>query len=92
MIQNTAASPPLTGFRKTKGFGLVEWASRSHDLSQTEMLWHDPKKAVHALKPSDAAELQQFCMDKWAKISPQCCKRFIASCHNFETAFCVYLG
>ena len=43
------------------------------------MLWRDPKKAVHARKPSNVAELQQFCKDEWAKIPPQPCKRLIAS-------------
>uniref|UniRef100_A0A6I8RMZ2 SWI/SNF-related, matrix-associated, actin-dependent regulator of chromatin, subfamily a, member 1 n=1 Tax=Xenopus tropicalis TaxID=8364 RepID=A0A6I8RMZ2_XENTR len=43
------------------------------------MLWHDLKKAVHARKPSNKAELQQFCKDEWAKIPPERCKRLVAS-------------
>ncbi|XP_067245512.1 uncharacterized protein [Chanodichthys erythropterus] len=31
------------------------------------------------LKPSNVAELQQFCKDEWAKIPPQRCNRFITS-------------
>ncbi len=31
------------------------------------------------LKPSNVAELQQFCQDEWAKIPPQRCNRLIAS-------------
>ncbi|KAI3376068.1 hypothetical protein L3Q82_016607 [Scortum barcoo] len=57
----------------------LEWPSQSPDLNPIEMLWHDLKKAVHAQKPSNVAELQQFCKDKWAKIPPQRCKRLIAS-------------
>ncbi len=49
------------------------------DLNPTEMLWHDLKKAVHARKPSNVAELQQFCQEEWAKIPPQRCNRLIAS-------------
>ncbi len=46
----------------------LEWPSQSPDLNPIEMLWHDLKKAVHARKPSNVAELQQFCQDEWAKI------------------------
>ncbi|KAK3535396.1 hypothetical protein QTP70_012260 [Hemibagrus guttatus] len=57
----------------------LEWPSQSPDLNPIEMLWHDLKKVVHARKPSNVAELQQFCKDEWAKIPPQRCNRIIAS-------------
>ncbi|KAK3532558.1 hypothetical protein QTP86_024138 [Hemibagrus guttatus] len=57
----------------------LEWPSQSPDLNRIEMLWHDLKKVVHARKPSNVAELQQFCKDEWAKIPPQRCNRLIAS-------------
>uniref|UniRef100_A0A803KDU4 Transposase n=1 Tax=Xenopus tropicalis TaxID=8364 RepID=A0A803KDU4_XENTR len=57
----------------------LEWPSQSPDLNPIEMLWHDLKKAVHARKPSNKAELQQFCKDEWAKIPPERCKRLVAS-------------
>uniref|UniRef100_A0AAY4AL84 Tc1-like transposase DDE domain-containing protein n=1 Tax=Denticeps clupeoides TaxID=299321 RepID=A0AAY4AL84_9TELE len=57
----------------------VTWPSQSPDLNPIEMLWHDLKKAVHARKPSNKAELQQFCKDEWAKIPPERCKRLVAS-------------
>ncbi len=57
----------------------LEWPSQSPDLNHIEMKWHDLKKAVHARKPSNVAELQQFCQDEWAKIPPQRCNRLIAS-------------
>ena len=56
-----------------------EWPSQSPDLNPIEMLWHYLKKAVHARKPSNVAELQQYCKDEWAKIPPQGCKKLIAS-------------
>ncbi len=56
-----------------------EWPSQSPDLNPIEMLWHDLKKAVHARKSSNVAELQQFCQDERAKIPPQHCNRLIAS-------------
>uniref|UniRef100_A0AAY4D9A2 Transposase n=1 Tax=Denticeps clupeoides TaxID=299321 RepID=A0AAY4D9A2_9TELE len=58
---------------------ILEWSSQSPDLNPNEMLWHDLKKAVHARKPSNKAELQQFCKDEWAKIPPELCKRLVAS-------------
>ncbi|KAK3528073.1 hypothetical protein QTP86_023335 [Hemibagrus guttatus] len=57
----------------------LEWPSQSPDLNPIEMLWHDLKKVVHARKPSNVAELQQFCKDERAKIPPQRCNRLIAS-------------
>ncbi|KAK3568277.1 hypothetical protein QTP86_002767 [Hemibagrus guttatus] len=57
----------------------LEWPSQSPDLNPIEMLWHDLKKVVHARKPSNVAEIQQFCKDEWAKIPPQRCNRLIAS-------------
>ncbi|KAK3568483.1 hypothetical protein QTP86_008234 [Hemibagrus guttatus] len=57
----------------------LEWPNQSPDLNPIEMLWHDLKKVVHAQKPSNVSELQQFCKDEWAKIPPQRCNRLIAS-------------
>ena len=56
----------------------MEWPSQSPDLNPIEMLWRDLKKAVHARKPSNVAELEQFCKE-WVKIPPQRCERLIAS-------------
>uniref|UniRef100_A0A8C6Q7I4 Transposase n=1 Tax=Nothobranchius furzeri TaxID=105023 RepID=A0A8C6Q7I4_NOTFU len=49
----------------------LEWPSQSPDLNPIETLWHDLKKAVHARKPSNKTELQQFCKHERAKISPE---------------------
>ncbi|KAK3571374.1 hypothetical protein QTP86_009746 [Hemibagrus guttatus] len=57
----------------------LEWPSQSPDLNPIEMLWHDLKKVVHAQKPSNVAELQQFCKDEWAKIPPQRCNGLFSS-------------
>ncbi len=58
---------------------VLEWPSQSPDLSPIEMLWHDLKQSIHARKPSNVAELKQFCKEEWAKIPPQWCERLIAS-------------
>ncbi len=58
---------------------VFEWPSQSPDLNPIEMLWHDLKQSIHARKPSNVAELKQFCKEEWAKIHPQRCERLIAS-------------
>ncbi len=61
---------------------ILEWPSQSPDLNPIEMLWHDLKQSIHARKPSNVAELKQFCKEEWAKIPPQRCERLIASYHK----------
>ncbi len=46
------------------------------------MLRHDLKQSIHAQKPSNVAELKQFCKEEWDKIPPQRCDRLIASYHK----------
>ncbi len=58
---------------------VLEWPSQSPDLNPIEMLWHDLKQLIHTRKPSNVAELKQFCKEEWAKIPPQRCERLIAS-------------
>ncbi len=36
----------------------LEWPSQSPDLNPIEMLWHDLKQSIHALKPSNVAEIK----------------------------------
>ncbi len=66
MISNTPASPPLNGSRKNK-IKVLEWPSQRPDLNLIEMLWHDLKQSIHARKPSNVAELKQFCKEEWTK-------------------------
>ncbi len=61
---------------------VLEWPSQSPDLNLIEMLWHDLKQSIHAQKPSNVAELKQFCKEEWAKIPPQRCERLIVSYHK----------
>ncbi len=58
---------------------VLEWPSQSPDLNLIEILRHDLKQSIHAWKPSNVAELKQFCKEEWAKIPPQWCERLIAS-------------
>ncbi len=55
-------------------------------LNLIEMLWHDLKQSFHAWKPSNVAELKQFCKEERAKIPPQRCERLIDSYRKRLTA------
>ena len=68
MIQNTPASPPLNGLKNK--IKVLEWPSQSPDLNPNKMLWYDCKKAVCAQKPSNVAELKQFCKERVGQNSP----------------------
>ncbi len=70
---------PSSEWLKKNNIKVLEWSSQSPDLNPIEMLWHDFKQSNHARKPSNAAELKQFCKEEWAKIPPQRCERLIAS-------------
>ncbi len=50
---------------------VLEWPSQSPDK--------DLKQSFHARKPSNVAELKQFCNEEWAKITPQRCERLMVS-------------
>ncbi len=39
-----------------------------------EMLWHDLKQSFHARKPTNVAELKQFCKEERPEIPPQRCE------------------
>ncbi len=71
-------SKPTSEWLKKNKIKVFECPNQSSDLNPIEMLWHDLKKSIHARKPSNVAELKQFCKE-WAKIPPQRCERLIAS-------------
>ncbi len=63
--------------KQKEGFGVDRVNVQT--LNPIEMLWHDVKQSFHARKPSNVAELKQFCKEEWAKIPPQRRERLIAS-------------
>jgi hypothetical protein len=67
----------------------MEWPSQSPDLNPVKMLWVDLKRAVHARKPSNMTQLNQYCKEEWTKIPPSRCKRLI---QLLETATLSYFS
>jgi hypothetical protein len=58
---------------------VMVWPSQSSDLSPVEMLPGDLKQAVHARKPWNITQLNQYCKEERADITPSRCKRLIDS-------------
>ena len=55
----------------------MEWPSQSPDLNPIENLWYDLKIALHQQKQSNLKELEQFCLNEWAKIPVARCAKLI---------------
>ena len=62
---------------KGKHFNVFEWPSQSADLKPIENQWYDFKIAVHQGNPSNLKELEQFCLEEWAKIPVARCAKLI---------------
>ena len=55
----------------------MEWPSQSPDLNRIENLWCDLKIAVNQQNPSNLKELEQVCLEEWAKIPVAKCAKLI---------------
>jgi hypothetical protein len=62
---------------KRKHLNVLEWPSQSPDLIPIENLWYDIKIAVHQWNLSNLKELEQFCLEEWAKIPVARCAKLI---------------
>ena len=62
---------------KRKQLNVLEWLSQSPDLNPIENLWYDLNIAVHQQNPSNLKELEQFCLEEWAKIPVARCAKLI---------------
>uniref|UniRef100_A0A8K9UU17 Transposase Tc1-like domain-containing protein n=1 Tax=Oncorhynchus mykiss TaxID=8022 RepID=A0A8K9UU17_ONCMY len=56
---------------------VLELPSQSPDLNPIENQWYDLKIAVHQQNPSNLKELEQFCIEEWAKIPVARCAKLI---------------
>jgi hypothetical protein len=64
---------------KGKHLNVLEWPSQIPDLDLIENLWYDLKIAIHQQNPSELKELEQFCLDEWAKIPVARCAKLTYS-------------
>jgi hypothetical protein len=62
---------------KGKHLNGTEWSSQSPDLNPIENLWYDLIIDVHQRKPSNMKELEQFCLEEWAKIPVARCAKLM---------------
>ena len=62
---------------KGKPLNVFKLPNQSPDLSPTESLWSDLKIAIHQWKPSNMKELEQFCLEEWAKSPVARCGQLI---------------
>jgi hypothetical protein len=60
-----------------KHLNVLEWPSQSPDLNRIENLWYDLKIALHQRNPSNLTELEQLCLEEWAKIRMAICAKLI---------------
>ena len=60
-----------------KHFNVLICPCQSPDLNPTENLWYDLKIALHQWNPSNLKDLEQFCLEEWAKIPVARCAKLI---------------
>ena len=65
---------------KGKHLNVLEWPSQSPDLNPIENLWYDLKIAVHQRNTFNLKELEQFCLEEWAKSPVAICFFCLISC------------
>ncbi|KAJ3586702.1 hypothetical protein NHX12_013098 [Muraenolepis orangiensis] len=56
---------------------VLEWPSQSPDLNPIENVWAELKRHVRARRPTNLAQLHQFCQEEWAKIPANYCEKLV---------------
>ena len=69
---------------KGKHLNLLEWPSQRPHHNPIENLWYDLKIAVHQRKPSNLKELEQFCLEEWAKIPVAGCALYMCLIETYS--------
>ena len=57
----------------------LDWPAQSPDLNPIEHLWGELKSKVHARKPSNLQQLEQFAKEEWANIPQDRCLQLVAN-------------
>ena len=77
---------------KGKHLNVLEWPSQSSDLNPIENMWYDLKIAVHQRNTSNLKELEQFCLEEWAKIPVARCAKLIETPNRLAAVIAVTGG
>ncbi len=71
------AKDTMKWFQRKK-IKLLEWPSQSPDLNPIENLWRELKIKVHKRGPRNLQDLKTICVEEWARITPEQCRRLVS--------------
>ncbi|KAI4876358.1 hypothetical protein NFI96_017823 [Prochilodus magdalenae] len=62
---------------RKKHIKVLEWHSQSPDLNPIENLWRELKLHVSQRQPRNLADLEEICVEEWAKIPAAVCANLV---------------
>ncbi|KAI4886548.1 hypothetical protein NFI96_027113 [Prochilodus magdalenae] len=68
---------------RKKHIKVLEWPSQSADLNPIENLWRELKLHVSQRQPRNLADLEEICVEEWAKIPAAVCANLVK---NYRTS------
>uniref|UniRef100_A0A671PN32 Transposase n=1 Tax=Sinocyclocheilus anshuiensis TaxID=1608454 RepID=A0A671PN32_9TELE len=77
---------------RKKHFKVLEWPSQSPDLNPIENLWRELKLRVAQRQPQNLKDLENTCMEEWAKIPAAVCANLVKNYRKRLTSVIVNKG
>uniref|UniRef100_A0A672KT30 Transposase n=1 Tax=Sinocyclocheilus grahami TaxID=75366 RepID=A0A672KT30_SINGR len=77
---------------RKKHFKVLEWPSQSPDLNPIENLWRELKLHVAQRQPQNLKDLENTCMEEWAKIPAAVCANLVKNYRKRLTSVIVNKG
>ncbi|KAI4900477.1 hypothetical protein NFI96_001865 [Prochilodus magdalenae] len=71
---------------RKKHIKVLEWPSQSPDLNPIEDLWRQLKLYVSQQQPRNLADLEEICVEEWAKIPAAVCAHLVKNYRTSVTA------